>query len=246
MLSFDATQIAPNQGAPSHPVGKFPAFIASTEVKPTKENNGFYLQLNYKTQAGDIPQRFNLWNANPQAVTIANGQLSAVCHATGIYRIQSADASELRNAQLMIEVREQKGNTGYTEVARVYDRNGNEPGKAQGGPSPAPAQQPPPMQQQPQPAGWPAQGQPMTPPQGQVQAWPSPAGPPMQQPQPGMPPASPPGWPQQQPQGQPGMPQGQPQPGPQPGAWPAAPQPQQQWQQNAPGNEAPPWNAPRQ
>jgi hypothetical protein len=187
---FDANQIQPKQIGESHPVGKFQAVISNTEIAPTKDGTGGMFIVTFKTPSGEIPFRYNIWNQSDKAKEIAAGQLSALCHATGVFRVGwENDGAALRNAALMIEVGYQKGQEpspemphgGYTEVKKVYDRNGNEPGKA---PQAAPQTQPAgnggwgnssqPQQQQPtpqpqpnppmtqQPGGWgqPAQQQP--------------------------------------------------------------------------------------
>jgi hypothetical protein len=136
--SFDATQHQPKQGGEKHPIGKFNARVENTEIVPTKDNSGGMFVVTFETPVGSIAQRYNLWNNNPQAVEIAFGQLSALCHATGVLRINYDNpvgpGAELRNAQLMIEVadqidKEMKLPNGYVHVKKVYDRNGNEPGK---------------------------------------------------------------------------------------------------------------------
>lgn len=250
--TFDATQFAPDQGGPAHPVGKFHAVISNTEVKPTKDGNGGMFVIEFTTEAGKISNRYNLWNSSQDAVRIAHGQLSALCHVTGVHRVDmSNEGAALRNARLMIEVGKQRGEETYTEVKRVYDSNGNEPGKAGAGPA---APQPGPQfgGGQPQGQGFGAPGgfTPQQPPQGQPAGFGAPQGGPAPQPGPAQG-----GWGAPQgaapaPQGQPqgawgGQPQGQPpagQPAPGWGGQPtqaAAPQPQAgpqpgNWQQGAP------------
>jgi hypothetical protein len=170
---FDATNIPPEQGGGKHPVGsKFPAIVTSTGIKSTKDNTGGYFFVQFTTQAGQISANYNIWNDSPQAVEIAQKQLSALLHAIGIFKIhctlpdgspdmQNAGA-EIRNQRVQIDVNYQKGQEptpekpagGYVEVSRVYDANGNEPGKA---PAPPPQMQqptPPTQQGQPQSGGW--------------------------------------------------------------------------------------------
>jgi hypothetical protein len=169
--TFDATQFDPTQGTPTHPVGKFPAYISKTEIKANKDNTGGYLAIELTTQAGVIVNRYNLFSTSAQAVEIAQRQLSALCHATGVYKLDfNNEAAALRNARLQIEVGLQKGQEpgGYTEVKRVFDGGGNEPGKATQAPPPAfaapqaPAPMAPPIAQPPQPAA-PAWGAPVAP-----------------------------------------------------------------------------------
>lgn len=152
---FDASQFEPSQGGGPHPKGKFPATISNTSIKPTKSGDGGMFEVEFSTQAGNIANRYNLWNKEPKAVEIAQKQLSALCYATGIFKLDFRnDGAALRGAKLIIEVDDQKNKdgtpNGYVEVKKVYDANGNEPGKQ----TPAPATQP--QQAAPAPANAPA------------------------------------------------------------------------------------------
>ena len=193
LQAFNAQQFDPTQGGGSLPVGRHPCIIESSEVKANKANDGGYLQLNVKLIDG--PQtgatgayRLNLYHSNPQTAEIAHRQLSAICHCVGVFNVQ--DSQQLHNIPFIVEVGLQKGEEaaqkGYTEVKKVFDINGNEPGKAgQGAPAAQPQQQPAaqggfgqqqPAQQPQQPqsgAAWggqPAQ-QPAAQPQGDAPAW---------------------------------------------------------------------------
>ena len=227
--AFNAQQYDPTQGGGSLPVGRHPVIIESSEVKANKANDGGYLQLNLKLIDG--PQmgttgayRLNLYHSNPQTAEIAHRQLSAICHVIGVFNVQ--DSQQLHNIPFIVEVGLQKGEEaaqkGYTEVKKVFDINGNEPGKAgQGAPAAQPQQQPAAQggfgQQQP------AQ-QPAAQPQGNAPAWGG-GQPAQQQPQ-GAPAGNAPAW------------------GQQPAQQPAAQQPAQQaggWQQ---GGAAPATSAP--
>ena len=222
--AFNAQQYDPTQGGGSLPVGRHPVIIESSEVKANKANDGGYLQLNVKLIDG--PQtgttgayRLNLYHSNPQTAEIAHRQLSAICHCVGVFNVQ--DSGQLHNIPFIIEVGLQKGEEaaqkGYTEVKKVFDINGNEPGKAGQG---APAAQP---QQQPAQGGF-GQQQPAAQPQGNAPAWGG-GQPAQQQPQ-GAPAGNAPAW------------------GQQPAQQPAAQQPAQQaggWQQ---GGGAPAGGAP--
>ena len=137
---FDANQHAPKQLGAIVPPGKWPFQISNTSIVPTKANDGGMFVVEFDTPQGRISMRYNLWNQNPKAVEIAHGQLSALCHATGVFKVDYGnEGAALRGAQGMIEValQDPEKPDGYTEVKRVYDKNGNEPGKA-----PAAAPQP--------------------------------------------------------------------------------------------------------
>ena len=132
MTPFNAQQFDPTQSAGQLPVGKHPVKIIDSEVKANSANTGGYLQLTL--QIIDGPQtgatgayRLNIYNQSQQAVDIAHRQLSAICHVLGVFNIQ--DSAQLHNIPFMIEVGLQKGDDKYTEVKKVFDIQGNEPGK---------------------------------------------------------------------------------------------------------------------
>ena len=137
--AFDANQIDPTQSAGGQlPIGKHLVVVESSEVKATKDNSGGYIQLNLKITEGPSAgttgaYRLNIYNSNQQAVEIAQKQLSAVCHVTGVFSVQ--DSSQLHNIPFMVEVGPQKNKPEYTEVKKVFDAAGNEPGKAPAAPA---------------------------------------------------------------------------------------------------------------
>lgn len=153
--SFDASQFAPKQSGGAHPIGNgYDAIISNTTIQPTKDNSGGMFCVEFTTQAGSIVNRYNLWNNSEKAVEIARGELSALCHATGIYKLDfNNDGAALRNARCKIDVGLQNVSEpdGYVEIKKVYDANGNEPGKTNAAPQPQGG--PAPMQQQPN-GGW--------------------------------------------------------------------------------------------
>lgn len=182
---FDANQFDPTQSSGQLPVGKHPVMAIDSEVVPTKNNDGgmlvYTLQITDGPSKGATgPYRLNLYNASPKAVEIAQRQFSAMCHAVGVFNVQ--DSAQLHNIPFVVEVGVQKGQENYTEIKKVFDANGNEPGKG-GAPQQAQAQQP--QQQQAQSGAWGGQQQQAAPqqqpePQQQQAAW---GQPPVQQPQ---------------------------------------------------------------
>lgn len=138
---FDANQHKPQQVGSKHPPGnKFPFTITGTEIKDVKDGNGKkYFEVTLTSPAGSIRNNYNLWNDSKQAVDISVGQLSALCHATGIFKVDfKNDGAALRGGKGLMDIGFQAGNEpsaekpegGYVEVKKVYDVNGNEPGQA--------------------------------------------------------------------------------------------------------------------
>ena len=114
---FNAHTVEPNTDFDPIPAGKYLAVITASEMKPTKNNNGHFLELTFQVIDGQYKNRLlwarlNLDNPSPQAVQIARGELSAICRAVGV--MQPKDSVELHNLPLMVTVkcknREDTGN----------------------------------------------------------------------------------------------------------------------------------------
>lgn len=165
--NFNSQQFDPQYGGSGKmlpPCKKTKVMIVDSRQEPTKDGRGGYLALDLRVVEGPLAgreqtDRLNLHNVNAQTVEIANKQLSAYCHVTGVYAFTATE--QLHNIPFLIDVDWQKGNEpsaekpegGYTHVTALYDVNGNPPGKAgQGRPSaPAPVAPvaPPPANVQP-------------------------------------------------------------------------------------------------
>ena len=90
------------------PTGEYPGMIVKSEMKPTKNRDGYYLQLNIKIIDGDykgrmVFDRLNLDNPNPVAVEIANKALNTICQAC--HKIGVQDSEELHGIPFMVKVR---------------------------------------------------------------------------------------------------------------------------------------------
>lgn len=151
--AFDATQWDPSQSAGQLPIGRHKVIIEDSEVKANNSNTGGYLAFTLQVIEGPSAgssgvMRLGIYSQNQKAVEISHRQLSAICHAVGVFNVQ--DSAQLHNIPFMVEVGNQKPTqeqearraageevTLYTEVKKVFDVNGNAPGK--NGASPAPA-----------------------------------------------------------------------------------------------------------
>lgn len=110
-LNFDASQVEPSTGKDPVPAGKYVAVITATQMKPTKNGAGQYLECEYQIVEGELKgrklwSRHNLQHANQQTVQIARGELSAICRAIGI--MQPKDSAELHNHPLTVSVKVKK------------------------------------------------------------------------------------------------------------------------------------------
>lgn len=104
---FDANTVDPTSSFDPIPKADYLLIITESGFKPTKANDGEYLQFSLEVMEGEhkgriLFDRLNLKNSNETAVKIAQSTLSAVCHATGV--MKPKDSSELHNKPMMVSV----------------------------------------------------------------------------------------------------------------------------------------------
>jgi len=105
---FNANEVDPATDFDPVPAGKYLAVITDSEMKPTKNGNGHYLELTFQIIEGEYKNRLlwarlNLDNPNELAVQIARGELSSICRAIGV--MQPKDSVELHNLPLTVTVK---------------------------------------------------------------------------------------------------------------------------------------------
>lgn len=109
------------------PTGEYLAQIVDSDMKPTKNNTGEYLELTYEIVGEEckgrrIWVRLNLVNTNATAVEIANRDFAAIREATGV--ANPRDSADLHNKPHVIRVEFIK--SGETRGRKTYDRDTNE------------------------------------------------------------------------------------------------------------------------
>ena len=107
-LNFDATQVDPQSSFDPIPAGWYKAIIIESEMKPTRNGQGQYLQLTLQVLDGQhsgrhLWERLNLMNPSTTAVEIAQKTLSAICHAVGV--MTPKDSAELHNKPMQVKVK---------------------------------------------------------------------------------------------------------------------------------------------
>lgn len=176
LQDFDARSVQPQQpsGMGSHPCGMFDFQISNTYLQPSENNKHLMLHIEFQSPAGRHMERFIVDGESAKAIEIANKQISAICHATNVFRLTypkhpdgtpifDQAARELRGARGRMEIGYQKGHEpsaekpegGYVEIKKYYDVAGNEPGKSGAAPQPIAAQQQAPQtNSNPAPTAW--------------------------------------------------------------------------------------------
>ena len=148
---FDASQVDPSSSMAADPnfTGWHKMIFGESEMKPTKDNTGQYLQLVADVIEGPYKgrklwARLNLVNKSQQAVDIAYRELSAICHATGCMNV--TDSQQLHNRPFLgnVEFEPQKGEYKAKNNLVGYKPAGAGPAATQAAPvtgTPAPSKQ---------------------------------------------------------------------------------------------------------
>ena len=121
-LNFNASQVQPDQGRFAIPAAWYNVMVDQTELKPTSQGEGLYLETRYKVLDGaykdqTIYSRFNLKNSSAQAQEIGHKQLSALAHAVGVLMVQ--DSAQLHNIPLKVKVKVRAARDDYEESNEI-------------------------------------------------------------------------------------------------------------------------------
>lgn len=123
--NFDANTVDPSAPFEPIPAGDYLACIVASQMKPTKNGTGQYLELEIEVLEGEykgrkVWDRLNLQNPNCQTVEIARADLSAICHAVGV--MTPKDSVELHNIPMvvMVGLEKRKDSDQLTNVIKGY------------------------------------------------------------------------------------------------------------------------------
>lgn len=107
-LNFDARTVTPDTGGGDPvPAGWYNVAVEASDMKPTNDGTGAFLETRYTILDGahkgrKLFGRFNLRNASEKAMEIAFHQLSALAHAVGVLLVE--DSQQLHNIPLKVKV----------------------------------------------------------------------------------------------------------------------------------------------
>jgi hypothetical protein len=126
-LNFDSNDVEPTGNFEPLPLGEFLVMISASEMKPTKNGEGQYLQLTYDVIDGEykgrkVFDRLNLVNKNEQAQEIAQRSLSAICRCVGV--LHPKNSEELHDKPMVVKVgiRPASGEFQANNVVKAYLR----------------------------------------------------------------------------------------------------------------------------
>ena len=126
--TFDASTVEPTTPVEIFPPGKYRVQLVASEMRPTKDGMGQYLLLELDVLEGPYAgrklfDRLNLVNANPDAVLMAQRNLSALCRAAGKMQVSNSEQLHLIPIQVDVKVRPPKGQYGESNSIRYLPGN---------------------------------------------------------------------------------------------------------------------------
>lgn len=155
---FNSDEIDPNAPMEVLPAGWYAMRIVASSLEAAKSNpQNQYVKLTFEVDETRHPElrgrkvfsNLNLWNKNPTAVQIAQGDLSAICRAIGVPQFQDTEELHGRPLAVKVTVRPPRGDwgeqnevKGYEHVDKHFKAGGKSSPKPQpAGPSPQQAAQ---------------------------------------------------------------------------------------------------------
>jgi len=124
LTGFDASTKGDMLDFDAFPECKALGMMVASQMKPTKDGTGQYLECEFSVLDGPhkgrrLWTRLNLVNKNKQAVDIAERELAAICKAVG--KPRPSDSNELHSIPLLLDI-------GY-EPAKAADPVKNKPAR---------------------------------------------------------------------------------------------------------------------
>ncbi len=147
---FDATAVEPQENRSSDPLpaGIYEVEITNADIKDTKSGNGTGLNVEY-TVIGPaahakrkVWQFLNLRHTNPQAEQIGQSQLSSLCRAVNIPKLDDSDQLFGAILRISLKVRAASGNYSASNDVTGYEAVGTAPPPAARPAAAAPAVNP--------------------------------------------------------------------------------------------------------
>jgi len=128
-FNFDASQVAPQTSSGPVPAGTYLAHITESDVQPLKSGKGTGLKLTFEIIDGPhkgrrVWENLNIQHENEDTQRIAQSQLSALCHAVNVIKLQDTAALHLKPVTIKVVVREAQGQYQASNNIKGYESAG--------------------------------------------------------------------------------------------------------------------------
>jgi len=128
-FNFDASTVAPQASTGPVPAGTYLAQIIESDVAPLKSGKGTGLKLTFEIIDGQqkgrrIWENLNIQHENDETQRIAQSQLSALCHAVNVIKLQDTAALHHKPVHVRVVVREAQGQYQASNNIKGYESAG--------------------------------------------------------------------------------------------------------------------------
>jgi len=128
-FNFDASTVAPQASSGPVPAGTYLAHITESDVQPLKSGKGTGLKLTFEIIDGPqkgrrVWENLNIQHENEDTQRIAQSQLSALCHAVNVIKLQDTAALHLKPVTIKVVVREAQGQYQASNNIKGYESAG--------------------------------------------------------------------------------------------------------------------------
>jgi hypothetical protein len=128
-FNFDASTVAPQASSGPVPAGTYLAQIIESDVAPLKSGKGTGLKLTFEIIDGQykgrrIWENLNIQHENDETQRIAQSQLSALCHAVNVIKLQDTAALHHKPVHVRVVVREAQGQFQASNNIKGYESAG--------------------------------------------------------------------------------------------------------------------------
>ena len=128
-FNFDASQVAPQTPSGPIPAGTYLAHITESDVQPLKSGKGTGLKLTFEVIDGPhkgrrVWENLNIQHENEDTQRIAQSQLSALCHAVNVIKLQDTASLHHKPVTIKVVVREAQGQYQASNNIKGYESAG--------------------------------------------------------------------------------------------------------------------------
>jgi hypothetical protein len=125
-FSFDASSVAPQITNGVLPAGTYLAHITESDIRPLASGNGQGLKLTFEIIDGQHKGRrvwdnLNIQHTSETTQRIAQAQLSALCHAVNVIKLEDTSALHYKPVKIKVTVREAQGNYQESNNIKGYE-----------------------------------------------------------------------------------------------------------------------------
>lgn len=125
-FSFDASAVAPQVTNGVIPAGTYLAHITESDIRPLASGNGQGLKLTFEIIDGQHKGRrvwdnLNIQHTSETTQRIAQAQLSALCHAVNVIKLEDTSALHYKPVKIKVTVREAQGNYQESNNIKGYE-----------------------------------------------------------------------------------------------------------------------------